>query len=325
MTGVSGAGGWPGDDPLAAQQVVLGELAETPEGVQGLPYEVRPPGRGAYGTALARAVSMLVDLPAQLGPHGWALADRPGQDLARARAQVREGLDALAVAGDGYAGVFVVPVLGPVSLAAQVWLARGDRGVSDPGALHELAQSAAEGTGEHLAAVRRALPGAQLRVLLLEPRLADVVGGRVPTFSGRDLLRAVPGPVAGERLAAVVAAARSAGAEQAVLHVGAQAEVAELAVAAGADGVGLVPAGAAGWEQAAGLAERGLRLWLGSTGAAAEAPAVAVPWGRVGLPAAGLADVVLLVPDTEAGPDAARGALRGAVAAARVLAERAAG
>ena len=52
---------------------------------------------------------------------------------------------------------------------------------------------------------------------------------------------------------------------------------------------------------------------------------MSVPWGRVGLPAAGLADVVLLVPEAEPVVDAARDGLRRAVAAARVLAELAAG
>ncbi|MCG2801593.1 MAG: hypothetical protein L6311_05775 [Cellulomonas sp.] len=352
MTGVSGCGSWPGTDPLAVQQVVLGELAQTPEGVQGHPFLVRPAGRGPTGSALAQALALLVDLPAQIGPHGWALADRPGRDLARAASAVREDLDALAVAGHGYTGPLVVPVLGPLSLAARVWLARGDRGVSDPGALRELVQSSASGLAEHLAAVARAVPGAQVSVLVVEPQLSDVVGGRIPTFSGRDLLRSVASSVAAEHLATVVRSVRTAGAEQVVLHVGAQSAVVEIAAGAGADGFGLAPSGVGDWELVADLVERGLRLWvpvdgggagdgggpasggdgpadvsLTDGGPAGLARAVAVPWGRLGLPAAELDDVVLLVPDQGGAPTPAdaRRALSRAIGVARVLAERAAG
>ena len=125
MTGATGWGRWPADDVRVGQHVVMGELTEAPEGVDPLPYTVRPSGRGPFGTALAQALGLLVELPAQVGPHGWALTDRPGRDLARVQASTREDLDALAVAAYEYTGPLVVPLLGPVSLAAQVWRPTG--------------------------------------------------------------------------------------------------------------------------------------------------------------------------------------------------------
>ncbi|MBU4337070.1 MAG: hypothetical protein KJ548_10900 [Actinobacteria bacterium] len=328
MTGASGLGGWPGSEPLPAQQVALGELTDVPEGVTGLPFLSRSAGRGPAGSVLGRALSLLVDLPSEIGTHGWALADRPGRDLARAQAAAREDLDALAIAAHGHTGPIVVPVLGPLSLGAEVWLARGDRGVSDPGALRELAASLALGVAELVADVVRVVPGSRPSVLLIEPRLSDVIGGRVPTFSGRDLLRSVAAPVCVEHVGTVVRAARAAGAEQVVLHLGSDAALAGLASGAGADGFGLRPVGVAAWETVAGLVERGLRPWVQGSGlgAADLAQTVSVPWGRVGLAPSGLADVVLLAPDQADAPTPteARRALTSVVGAARVLAERAA-
>jgi hypothetical protein len=52
---------------------------------------------------------------------------------------------------------------------------------------------------------------------------------------------------------------------------------------------------------------------------------VSTPWSRVGLPAAGLRDVVLVAPPGARTPDEARAALRTTLTGARILAERAAG
>lgn len=333
MIGVSGTGAWPGDAVLEAQTTVLGDLADVPSEVAGLPFAVHLPARGPWATLTGRTLGLLVDLPAELGPHGWKLADRPGGDLARVHATTREDLDALAVAGHGYDGPLVVPVLGPVTLAATTYLARGDRAVGDPGALRDLADSLATGLGEHLAALARSVPGARPVVLVHEPLLAQAVAGVLPSFSGYARLRPVRGPLAGERVGAVVAGARAAGAGTVVVHGGAAWTTLPVVRASGADAVALEVAalGDQGWERVAEAVEAGTRLWAhlppqrssqcAGPDAVGQARTLTDPWRAVGLPAAGLDDVVLLAPEPAGGPDEARGALAGVVRAARVVAE----
>ncbi|ROS27720.1 hypothetical protein [Cellulomonas sp. PhB150] len=336
MTGVSGAGRWPGSDALEAASVVVGDLTDLPDEVVGLPFTPTLPARGPWGDRVGQAAAVLVELPTELGPHGWKLADRPGGDLGRAQAYAREDLDALAVAAHGYVGPLLVPVLGPLTLAASLYLARGDRVLADAGAVHELAESLAAGIGEHLAAVRRAVPGADVQVLVHEPLLAQVLAGVLPTFSGYSALRRVPGPVAGERLSAVVAGARSGGASTVAVHGGTAWSSLPALRSSGADAVALAVAGLGepGWERVAETVEGGLRLWAevppqassqcAGPDVVGQADTVTRPWRSVGLPAAGLRDVVILAgdPPAAASPDDARAALAGAVRCARLVTER---
>lgn len=349
MTGVSGTGPWPGADALVAQQTVVGDLADLPDGLTGLPWTVRLTGRGMDGTCTAHALGLLVEMPAELGPHGWRLADRPGRDTTRLAAQRREDVDALAVAAHGWTGPLVVPVCGPLTLAAGVYLARGDRAVADAGAVAEIVESLAAGVGEHLAAIGRAVPGATPTVLLHEPLLAQVVAGVLPSFSGYARLRAVPAPVATEHLTRAVTLLREAGAERVVLHIGAGVSSIPVARKAGVDGLGVEVGGLdeRWWEQVAEAVESGLALWAGVPRPATSpcagpdvrgvADAVLRGWERVGLGRHGLRDVVLLAPASggDADPAAARGRLAAAdpaaardtlatvVRAASIVAERA--
>ncbi|MGY4645603.1 hypothetical protein [Cellulomonas sp. URHB0016] len=335
MTGVSGTGAWPGLDALDAASVVVGDLADPPSGITGLPFTVLLPGRGPWGDRAGHAAAVLAELPTELGPHGWKLADRPGGDVGRARAYLREDLDALAVAAHGYTGPLVVPVLGPLTFAATVYLARGDRVLADPGAVREVTASLAAGVGEHLAALRVAVPGAEPTVLVHEPLLAQVLAGVLPTFSGYSALRAVPGPVAAEQIGAVADGARHGGASAVVVH-GGSAWVSLPAIRhAGVDGVGLAVAGfdERAWERVAEAVEGGLDLWAevprqGSSqcagpDVAGQADVLLRPWRSVGLPSAGLRGVVLLAGDEGGTPDDARAGLAGVVKAATIVAERA--
>ncbi|NMR21529.1 hypothetical protein, partial [Cellulomonas fimi] len=312
MTTVSGLGPWPGADPLEAQTTVLGELTSTPTGVTGLPFVVQLPGRGYGAEPTGRGAALLVDLPAELGPHGWKLTDRPGRDAARARAYLREDLDALAVAAYGYEGRLLVPVTGPFTLAADLYLARGDRVLSDAGGVRELAESLGAGLAEHLDAVRAAVPGAEPVVLLSEPRLSDVLLARVPDFTGRGTLRSVAGTVVTERLRTVVEAARAADARGVVVHLGGAWTGVRPVVAAGADAIGLEVArvGGAGWQRVGEAVEAGVALWAGLAGLGIEREAGDVvgqadtlvgPWRALGLAARGLAEVVVMADGAGAG------------------------
>ncbi len=344
MTGVSALGPWSGHKVLKAQGIALGELSETPEGVTGLPPMVHMPKRGPWAQTIARTAALLPEMPVELGTHGWKLADRPGADLEHARALLREDLDALAVCADGWTGPLVLTVRGPWTLSASLYLARGDRVLGDHGAVRDVVASLGEGIAGLLASVRTAVPGAPLVVVLREPQLPDVLGGAIPTFSGHGRLPEIAREQVSEGLRSVVSAARAGGAGQVVVHGGARFASRSLKAmaAAGADSVGVAMAAvqAAQWEQVAAVVESGTGLWFGlprdkprKGGPDIErlARMVHKPWRAVGLPAAGLADVVVHT-DTSGNGDQvvatlqdARAEIAIAIKVARELAGRAEG
>ncbi|MGF0117571.1 hypothetical protein ACQFYA_14815 [Promicromonospora sp. Marseille-Q5078] len=312
MTTVSGHGPWPGGarDELTAQQTVLDDLASLPTGVDALPFLTQLTGRGPGADAVGRTAAMLAEMPVELGPHGWKLADHPGTDLRRADALLREDLGALAVAAVGYEGALALELVGPWTLAAELWSARGDRVLADAGARRDLSLALGEAVRAHVAQVRAQVPGATPVVQLTEPLLGQVHAGVLPSFSGYGRLRAVPGPDVVEGLRPVVDAAHDAGA-RVVVHLGATWVGVPPVALAGADAVGLdlADVGPGGWnerawELLARASERGLGLWAGlppATVSQCSGPQlaelvrlVAEPWRRVGLPAAGLAEVTLL-------------------------------
>lgn len=306
MTGVTLLGPWPGKRLHEAQAALVGELTEVPEGVTGMPAAAHLPARGPWSDPIARTASLLTEMPVELGTHGWKLADRPGRDLERCRANLREEVDELAVAALGYRGPLVLSVRGPWTLAATLWLARGDRVLSDPGAVRDLVSSLADGLTGLLDATRSAVPGAEPVVVLREPQLPDVLAGTVPTFSGRSRLHPVPAETATSSLAEVVTALRTTGA-RVVTHGGVRFATRSFGVLAGsgADGVGVATAslGSPQWEQVAAVVEQGTELWFGlpqekhgrPTDTRDVARRVAGPWTAVGLPVKGLADVVVHV------------------------------
>ncbi len=306
MTGVSALGPWSGHKVLKAQAIAIGELSQTPEGVVGMPPMVHMPKRGPWAQTIARTAALLPGMPVELGTHGWKLADRPGADIEHIRALLREDLDALAECADGWTGPLVLTVRGPWTLSSVLYLARGDRVLSDRGAVRDVVGSLAEGIGGLLASIRTAVPGAPLTVVLREPLLPDVLGGAIPTFSGHSRLAAIAREDVSEGLRSVVAGARAGGAEQVVVHGGARFASRSLKAmaAAGADsvGVGLDAVQGAQWEQIAAIIESGSGLWLGlprdkprkgGPDIARLARMIHKPWTALGLPAAGLADVVV--------------------------------
>jgi hypothetical protein len=337
VTAVSGLGPWPGTDVLEAQTVVLGDLADTPSGVDGVPFRVQQARWSGAQDPTGRAAALLVDLPVELGVHGWKLADHPGRDVARVRASAREELDAVAIAALGWSGPLATAVQGPLTLAASLYLARGDRALADPGAVRELTDSLATGIAEEIARLRVAVPGAEPLVVLHEPMLAAILVGAVPTFSGYSAIRPVAGPVVAERLRTLADTVRGAGAARVVVHLG-DAWAALPAVArAGVDAVGLGVGtlDERAWERVAEAVEGGLGLWAALPPVASsqcagpdvrgQAETLLRPWGRVGLPVDRLGDVVLVPAAAPPTPDAARRALADVVRAAEVVAERAAG
>jgi hypothetical protein len=198
----TGIGSLPGTDIREALKGVRDILGDG-----HLPYLPELPARGPGADMIGRAAGLLVDLHVDLQPSGWRFVERGGHDASRTRALLREDLDELAEAFDGYEGDLKVQCTGPWTLAAGIELQRGEKALADPGALRDLVGSLAEGLRVHLADIARLVPGASLVLQLDEPSLPAVLAGHLPTASGYGHLRPVDPLAAMNGLRDVLAAA----------------------------------------------------------------------------------------------------------------------
>lgn len=180
----TGAGTLPGTDIGEAVRTVAGELPD-------LPFLPRLPDRGVGADPAGTAIGLLVDLFAEVVPSGWRLSSRPGVDLRRATDTGARTADAAEEFLTG-APRLLVPLLGPLSLAARLELSGGTKAIGDHGALTDLAESLAEGLRRRLVDLQARLPGTELVVRVDEPELPAVVDALVPTPSGFGTLRSVP-------------------------------------------------------------------------------------------------------------------------------------
>ena len=271
MTLATGVGSFPGTDQRdfdEALRISLGELS-----LACLP-EV--PGRGITAGMVGRTLGLLGELDVDLQPAGWRLTGTSGAptlDQRRARSLVAQDLDALEEQAVGRAGPLKVQVAGPWTLAATVERPRGDKVLADHGARRDLAQALAIAVGDHVADVRRRLPGAdRLVVQVDEPALPGVLTGAVPTASGFGRHRVVHPPEASQALEWVLGAVRDAGAEP---WVHCCARNAPLALLDGAGAVGLAvdlaQVGADGHDALAEALEAGETVVLGVVPALAPA------------------------------------------------------
>jgi cobalamin-independent methionine synthase catalytic subunit len=189
----------PGTDPAEAMRVVAGELPD-------FPHLPELPDRGPGADLTGRTASLLVEMPVEVTPRGWRLAERPGRDLVRARTMLSSDLDVMEEVLDGFRGPLKIQLCGPWTLAATLELPRTlNVAIADPGAVADLTASLAEGVAAHVAEVAKRVPGARLVVQLDEPALSAVAGGEVPTASGLSRIAPVEADVLRERLAQVIA------------------------------------------------------------------------------------------------------------------------
>ena len=325
MTLATGIGSWPGTS-------VRDALAQVREILDGdLPYLPELPARGPGADMVGRTAGLLVEMPVDLQPVGWRLVDRPGRDATRTAALLREDLDELAEAFDGHTGRLKLQVAGPWTLAASIWLSRGERMVVDEGASRDLVDSLAEGIRLHVAAVRRLVPGAQVVLQVDEPSLPTVLAGRLPTSSGFGRLPSLDPQVAAAGLKAVLAAHDG----ETVLHCCAAEPPLPLLRSAAPAALSLDTSllRPRGWEGVAVAVEDGIRLHAGAiptdasvTRPQAVADRLVDAWRRIGMPLTTLADVVVTPACGLAGaaPEVARTIQRAAVDTARELDERSA-
>ncbi|MGH3288189.1 MAG: methionine synthase, partial [Streptosporangiaceae bacterium] len=196
----TGIGSMPGTDPAEAMRVVAGEVPD-------FPYLPELPDRGPGADLTGRTAALLVDMPAEVTPRGWRLAERPGRDLARARSMLASDLDALEEVLQGFEGPLKIQLCGPWTLAATLELTHTmNMALRDPGAVADLTASLAEGAAAHAADVAKRVPGARLVVQFDEPALPSVLAGLVPTQSGLSRLAAVEADTARDRLSQVLGA-----------------------------------------------------------------------------------------------------------------------
>lgn len=252
----TGVGSLPGTDVVEATRLVLDELPD-------LVHLPELPDRGAPAGMIGRAAAMLSGLAADLQPAGWRLTDAPGIDQRRAVSVLRQDLDTLEEHTQAYAGRLKIQVAGPWTLAATMERPRGDRVLADHGARRDLAQSLAEGVGDHVAEVHRRAPGAEsVLVQLDEPALSAVLTGAVPTASGFGRHRTVHVPEAVETLRWVTEAIRAADAIP-VAHVCVSEVPVRVLVESGFAAIGYDQALASPGEAWAAALDDGVDLWPG--------------------------------------------------------------
>src|SRR5271166_4158090 len=217
----------PGTNPVEAMRVVAGELPD-------FPHIPELPDRGPGADLAGRTAALLVDLPVEVTPRGWRLAERPGRDLARARSMLTSDLDVLEEVLDGFRGPVKVQLCGPWTLAATLELPHTmNVAIADPGAVADLTASLAEGAAAFAADVAKRVPGARLVVQFDEPALPAVAEGMVPTASGLSRLAAIEADTLRQRLEQVLASTRA----YTVVHCCAPSVPFGIIRAAGADGV----------------------------------------------------------------------------------------
>jgi methionine synthase II (cobalamin-independent) len=314
----------PGTDPAEAMRVVAGELPD-------FPFLPELPDRGPGADLTGRTAALLVDMPAEVTPRGWRLAERPGRDLARARSMLASDLDVLEEVLQGYEGPLKIQLCGPWTLAATLELTRTmNMALADPGAVADLTASLAEAAAAHAADMARRVPGARLVVQFDEPALPSVLAGQVPTQSGVSRLAAIEADTARDRLSQVLGATPG----YTVVHCCATTVPFGIISRAGADGLAFdlsqLRRGEA--DDVAEVAEAGLGLLTGAIPAVADEPGGAQEtaervlrlWRRLGLPLATAADQAVITPAcglAGASPAQARAALTRCREAAAMLPE----
>ncbi|HEX4290855.1 MAG TPA: methionine synthase [Trebonia sp.] len=337
----TGIGSMPGENPMEAARTIASELPD-------LPFLAELPGRGPGADIIGRTAALLVDIPVDVTPRGWRIAERPGRDMRRARTMLSSDLDAMEEVLDGFDGPVKIQLAGPWTLAAALEQTRSlNPALVDPGLVEDLAASLAEGAAAHVAEVAKRLPGATLLVQFDEPSLPAVADGAIPTASGLSRVRVPDEEILRARLGQVLAATRA----YTIVHCCASGFPFEIITGAGADAVSfdlsLLRHG--DYDKFSETVEGGSGLLIGAlpvpgpvqvsarsardAGKGGEptrptpertADAVREVWRKIGLPPASCAEQVVITPAcglAGVSPTQARDALRWCREAGRILPE----
>lgn len=292
----SARGEFPGSQMLDAIYRVRGEL-----GAPHLPFLPLLSQRGYAATQLARTLCCLEGLTADGTASGWRVRQGRSEELERARSLFSSDINALADVVGGEKAALAAPyhlsLMGPISLAASVYLSNGELLLADPGARRDLLQSFVEGLQVQLDALEEASQGAPLILQLEEPLLGQALAGSIPTSSGYRTHRHLPRQ---EAEAALAALHRELSSRVEGLVYRLEPDL-PFELFSSMDGVALSLEGSdvSTWEMCARLLEADKQLWLGLQNPAHFAPVAERAgwflknWRTVGLPLERLGQVTI--------------------------------
>ena len=198
----SGLGEFPGDDLGEAMSRVEGEL-----GAPHLPFLPHLPALGWRSTPLARTLAVCEGLAFDGASFGWRMVHSGGRgarESALAQDRLLSDINLLAdrvgaqkkrftSSAEGSAAVYKIQLVGPLTLAASIYLPGGERAISDAGASRDLLESFLEGLERWMGSLREALqaPRALIAVQLDESEFQRLMEGAIPTVSGFRSLSAL--------------------------------------------------------------------------------------------------------------------------------------
>ncbi|WIM68658.1 methionine synthase [Corynebacterium breve] len=185
-----GLGELPGTNFVEAADIVF---SETP-----LPHIPQLPERG-LGSDLIGRTAALLPLHLDKGPRSWIVTRRPQIMTRRAADQFERDLDTLEELWAGKIEQLKVQLVGPWTLAAEIEMPNGHRMLSDRGALEDLTAALREAVENHVADVAKRF-GADVVVQLDEPKLPQVLAGRVKGTTDYDTIAKVDPQKVYERL-----------------------------------------------------------------------------------------------------------------------------
>ena len=195
----SGRGDFPGDDLGEAMSRVEGEL-----GAPHLPFLPHLPALGWRSTPLARTLAVCEGLAFDGASFGWRMVHSGGRgarESALAQDRLLSDINLLADRvgaqkkrfGSGQVPVYKIQLVGPLTLAASIYLPGGERVISDVGASRDLLESFLEGLERWVESLREALQAPQvlIAVQLDESEFQRLMEGSIPTVSGFRSLSAL--------------------------------------------------------------------------------------------------------------------------------------
>lgn len=177
---VSGLGIVPDRSNSEAARIIAGECGEAPF-VPLLPR--RGPGADPIGRTGAIISLVGSDFSIETVSTGWRLTRAPGRDISRAQSYLSADLDAMEEQFSTSTSELSFSFIGPITWAAQVEDARGEKILRDHGALREVSSVIAQASVDLGAQLRRRFPSMKFFFQIDEPLVMPASLGAIATAS----------------------------------------------------------------------------------------------------------------------------------------------